>query len=179
MLKNKSFMQLRGMLKRHTKKGTNFLFDLCGAKAVEADVVISTNGGYPLEQNVYQAVKGMTAVEATVKKNGVIIMLAASNDGMGGEQFYHQLAYGEDISEMMKLILSRGRSETIPEQWKTQILLRILMRASVIYVSELPDDVVEKIHSITEAIEKAKKIFKKDKIKITAIPDGISVMVVK
>lgn len=50
------------------KKGTDFLSLQCGAKAVSADIVISTNGGYLLDQNMYQAVKGMTAAEATVKK---------------------------------------------------------------------------------------------------------------
>ena len=55
------------------KRGTDFLSSLCGAKAIEADIVITTNGGYPLDQNAYQAVKGMTAGESTVKKNGVII----------------------------------------------------------------------------------------------------------
>ena len=43
------------------KAGTDFLSALCGVRAAEADIAISTNGGYPLDQNVYQAVKGMTA----------------------------------------------------------------------------------------------------------------------
>ncbi|MBR2025428.1 MAG: nickel-dependent lactate racemase, partial [Clostridia bacterium] len=111
------------------KKGTDFLSSLCGAKACESDVVITTNGGYPLDQNVYQAVKGMTAGEATVKKDGVIIILAKSNDGIGGDHFYHQLADEKDISKTMKTFLDRGRNQTVPDQWQTQILLRILMYA--------------------------------------------------
>ena len=91
------------------KKGTDFLFSLCGAKAVESDIVITTNGGYPLDQNVYQAVKGMTAAEATVKKGGVIIMLARSGDGIGGDHFYHQLADEPDINKTMSEFLSRGK----------------------------------------------------------------------
>ena len=66
-------------------------------KSATADIVISTNGGYPLDQNIYQAVKGMTAAEATVREGGVIIMLAASNDGLGGDDFYHQMADEKDI----------------------------------------------------------------------------------
>ncbi|MBE7024924.1 MAG: nickel-dependent lactate racemase [Ruminococcaceae bacterium] len=164
------------------EKGVEFLSSLCGVQAQLADVVISTNGGYPLDQNVYQAVKGMTAAEATVKKGGVIIMLAASNDGIGGDHFYHQLADEADIYKTMDIFLKRGRRETVPDQWQTQILLRILMHASVIYISEMPDEQVEKMHmipahSIEEAIEKAKALLRKDKIKITAIPDGVSVMV--
>ncbi len=165
------------------KQGTDFLFSLCGAKAVESDIVITTNGGYPLDQNVYQAVKGMTAAEATVKKGGVIIMLARSGDGIGGDHFYHQLADEPDIDKTMRQFLSRGRDETVPDQWQTQILLRILGHARVIYVSEMPDDVVEKMHmipahSLAEAIEKAKGMVGEG-AKIAAIPDGVSVMVTK
>ena len=163
------------------KKGTDFLFSLCGASAVESDIVITTNGGYPLDQNMYQAVKGMTAAEATVRRGGVIIMLAESGDGIGGDHFYHQLADESDIDKTMAEFLSRGRDETLPDQWQTQILLRILKHASVIYVSEMPDDVVKQMHmipahSLGEAIDMARSLVGKD-ASIVAIPDGVSVMV--
>ncbi len=166
------------------KQGTDFLSSLCGAKAKEADIVISTNGGYPLDQNVYQAVKGMTAAEATVKKGGVIIMMARSNDGIGGDHFYHQLADERDITKTMALFLSRGRNETEPDQWQTQIFLRILMHASVIYVSEMDDETIEKMHmipakSLEEALKKAKEIVGKEDATVVAIPDGVAVMVTK
>lgn len=163
-------------------EGVRFLEGLCGAKAVPADVVISTNGGYPLDQNVYQAVKGMTAAEATVKEGGVIIMLAKSNDGIGGDHFYHQLADEPDIRKTMDLFLSRGRNETVPDQWQTQIMLRILMRAKVIYISEMDDATVEQMHmvpahSIEEALQIAGKLLGKDDFTVAAIPDGVSVIV--
>lgn len=173
-----------GDVEKAHKKGTDFLSAQCGAKAVYSDVVISTNGGYPLDQNVYQAVKGMTAAEATVNQGGVIIMIASSTDGNGGDHFYHQLADEEDIHKTMDTFLKRGRNETVPDQWQSQILLRILMRASVIYISEMDDKDVEKMHmipahSIDEAIKKAKGILGKDDVTITAIPDGIGVIVQK
>ena len=166
------------------KEGVGFLNALCGAKAVPADVVITTNGGYPLDQNVYQAVKGMTAAEATVKEGGVIVMLARSNDGIGGDHFYHQLADEPDIEKTMALFLSRGRKETVPDQWQTQILLRILQNSKVVYVSEMEDALVEKMHmtpahSIEEALQIAQKLLGKEKITVTAIPDGVSVIVRK
>ncbi len=171
-----------GEVEKAHKEGITFLYSLCGVKPIAADVVITTNGGYPLDQNVYQAVKGMTAAEATVKKGGVIIMLASSADGIGGEHFYHQLSDEKDIKKTMKLFLSRSRNETVPDQWQVQILLRILMHATVIYISELDDGIVENMHmipakSIDEALSKARKILNNDDIKIVAIPDGISVMV--
>lgn len=164
------------------RQGTDFLTGLCGATAATADVVITTNGGYPLDQNVYQAVKGMTAAEATVRKDGVIIMLAASNDGIGGDHFYRQLAGTQNIAQLMDTFLQRGRTQTEPDQWQTQILLRVLMHARVIYVSEMPADVIKAMHmtpasSLEEALEKAAMLLGTDTYSITAIPDGVSVIV--
>lgn len=164
--------------------GTDFLSSLCGVMGVPSDVVITTNGGYPLDQNVYQSVKGMTAAEATVKEDGVIIMLSESADGTGGDHFYHQLADERDLEKTMATFLSRGRNETAPDQWTTQIFVRILRYARVIYVSAVPDKMVEEMHmipahSIEEALEKARKILNKEKLTVTAIPDGIAVMVKK
>ncbi len=171
-----------GDLEKSHKKGTDFLLSLCQVDKCEADIVVTTNGGYPLDQNVYQAVKGMTAAEATVKKGGVIIMLAKSNDGIGGDHFYHQLADEDDINKTMAIFRKRDRSQTVPDQWQTQILLRVLMHATVIYVSDMDKEIIEKMHmtyagSIDEALQIAKKILGNQSPKITAIPDGISVIV--
>lgn len=164
------------------KAGTAFLNDLCRVNALPSDIVISTNGGYPLDQNVYQAVKGMTAAEATVKDGGVIIMLARSNDGIGGDHFYHQLADEPDIDKTMDLFMSRSKSETVPDQWQTQVMLRVLKKASVIYVSEMDDEIISRMHmtpakDIADALDKAKRILGKKDAGIVAIPDGISVIV--
>ena len=171
-----------GELEQAHQKGTAFLAQLCGAETVPADIVISTNGGYPLDQNIYQAVKGMTAAEAAVKDGGVIIMLAASNDGVGGDHFYHQLADEPDIHKTMDMFLSRGRNETEPDQWQTQIFIRVLQKATVIYVSEADPKTVEALHmlpakDLQEAMEMAKKLTKNENPTITAIPDGVAVMV--
>lgn len=164
------------------KKGTDFLCELCGAKAQPADIVLTTNGGYPLDQNVYQSVKGMTAAEATVKDGGVIIMMAKAGDGVGGDHFYHQMADEPDVNKIMAELMSRGRNETLPDQWMTQILSRILLRASVIYISEADDKTVSDMHmipahSIDEAMKKAKEILGRDDVTVTAIPDGVAVIV--
>ena len=171
-----------GELEQAHKKGTDFLSKLCGAETVPADIVISTNGGYPLDQNIYQAVKGMTAAEAAVKTGGVIIMLAKSNDGVGGDHFYHQLADEPDINKTMDMFLSRGRNETEPDQWQTQIFIRVLQKATVIYVSDADPKTVEALHMIPakdlqDAMEKAKELTRKENPTINAIPDGVAVMV--
>ncbi|MGN1163892.1 MAG: nickel-dependent lactate racemase [Candidatus Ornithospirochaeta sp.] len=171
-----------GDMEKAHEEGCRFLSSLCRVKARKADIVISTNGGYPLDQNIYQAVKGMTAAEATVNEGGVIIMMAASNDGIGGDAFYHQMADEKDINKTMTLFLSRGRNETVPDQWQTQIFLRILMKATVVYISDASDEIVRDLHmvpahSLAEAIEKAEEILGNKNATITAIPDGVSVIV--
>ena len=181
--KKDTIYAVAGDLVEAHKKGTDFLSKLCAVEAKPADIAISTNGGYPLDQNTYQAVKGMTAAEATVKDGGVIIMLSASDDGTGGDHFYHQLADNENIDDTIELFLSRGRNETAPDQWQSQILLRILKKATVIYVSNLPDDMVKSMHmlpshSLDDAITLAKQILNNNNATITAIPDGLAVMVI-
>ena len=179
----KPIFAVAGEVEAAHKRGTDFISSLCAAKAMPADIVISTNGGYPLDQNVYQSVKGMTAAEATVREGGVIIMLALSNDGIGGDHFYHQLADEPDAEKTKAAIMARSRGETLPDQWMTQILLRILTRAKVIYVSSMDPAIIEKMHmipaqSLDEAISAAKAIVNKTDPTITAIPDGVSVVVV-
>ena len=164
--------------------GCDFLSGLCRVKPIMADIAISTNGGYPLDQNVYQSFKGMTAAEATVKEGGVIIMLSSCTDGHGGEDLYEELASEPDNERAAAKILSRGRNETVPDQWQAQILLRILGRAKVIFVSEAPDEMIRNMHlipahSIGEALSMAKEMLGISDPTITAIPDGISVMVVE
>jgi len=164
-------------------KGCEFLSGLCRVSPKPADIVITTNGGYPLDQNIYQAVKGMTAAEASVNDGGVIIMSARSDDGHGGEKFYRQLADEADIKKTMQTFLSRGRNETEPDQWQTQIFLRVLMKAKVIFISEAPDDMVRDMHmtpahSIEEALKLAEAMLGNPDATVTAIPDGVSVMVV-
>jgi len=171
-----------GDLEQAHAKGREFLCSQCMVESNPSDIVITTNGGYPLDQNIYQAVKGMTAAEATVNPGGVIIMLASSTDGHGGEDLYRRISGESDLNKTMSLFLSRGRNDTVPDQWQTQILLRVLKKAKVIYISDMPDDIIEKMHlipahSLEQAIKMAKELIGKDNATITAIPDGVSVIV--
>jgi len=165
------------------KVGREFLASKCQVKSVNADIAIATNGGYPLDQNIYQAVKGMTAAEATVKEGGVIIMLARSNDGHGGEEFHKMFADEKNVDVLMKRFLSTPKEKTPQDQWQSQIFARVLKRATVIYVSEAKDELVKDLHMIPaktlkEAIAKAEAILQNPHAKMVAIPDGVGVMVV-
>ena len=162
--------------------GREFLASKCQVDAIPADIVISTNDGYPLDQNIYQSVKGMTAAEATVKEGGVIIMLSKAADGHGGKYFHETFRDEKDLNRMMKTFLDRKPEETIIDQWQSQIFARLLLKATVVFVSSCDDQLVEDLHmvpahSMEEALEKAKAIVKKDDYKVTVIPDGVSVIV--
>ena len=165
--------------------GADFEMKLAGVKTVPADIVITTNGGYPLDQNIYQSVKGMTAAEATCKEGGVIIDVSSCSDGHGGEDFYNNLKNAESIQKAMDEILARGRNETVFDQWEAQILMRMLLKFTIIMVTEAPQQMVEDMHmkyaaSVDDALAMAKEVLAKKGItdpKITVIPDGVSVIV--
>jgi nickel-dependent lactate racemase len=164
------------------REGREFLLSKCRAAPALADIVISTNGGYPLDQNIYQAVKGMTAAEATVRKGGVIIHLSQSADGHGGPEFHRTFAEEKDLDRMLDNFLKTPRENTRVDQWESQILARILKHARVIYISDAPDEMVRDFHmtpahSIDEAIKKAEGMLGNSNASITAIPDGIAVIV--
>ncbi|MBQ4051833.1 MAG: nickel-dependent lactate racemase [Oscillospiraceae bacterium] len=167
------------------RQGREFLLDRCKVQSIPSDIVITSNGGYPLDQNIYQSVKGMTAAEASVNPGGVIIMLAKANDGHGGESFYRALRDGGDLDKIMESFLATPADQTIVDQWESQILVRVLMKATVIYLSDAPDELVRDMkmipaHSLEEALALADGILKEKGIEnagVLAIPDGISVIV--
>lgn len=166
-------------------KGVEFEMKLAGVKPVPADIVVTTNGGYPLDQNIYQSVKGMTAAEATCKDGGVIIDCSSCSDGHGGEDFFNTLKQADDLQKAMDEILARDRNETIFDQWESQILLRLLLHFDIIMVTDAPKDMVEAMHlkyaaNIDEAFAMAKKLMAAKGVadpKVTVIPDGVSVIV--
>lgn len=165
--------------------GCRFLSGFCRVSLPEntekPGIVITTNGGYPLDQNIYQAVKGMTAAEAAVKKGGVIIMLAKSDDGDGGKVFHETFKNQPDLKKMMEDFLATKPGDTIIDQWQSQIFARVLLHANVIYISDADDETVRDLHmipahSVSEALSIADSILP-DREKILAIPDGIAVTV--
>ncbi len=164
------------------EEGCEFFRKLSRVKRVEADIVISTNGGYPLDQNIYQSVKGMVAAEATCRKGGVIIMVAACNDGHGGQAFYDNLANVKSPQEFLKKVSRLSRRDTTPDQWESQMLARILSEFTVILVTDMCDpELVKNIHmlhayTVKEALNKAYDILGKN-AKVTVIPDGAAVIV--
>lgn len=161
--------------------GCDFVKKLAGVQAVPCDVAITTNGGYPLDQNIYQAVKGMTAAEATLDEGGVIISIAGCSDGHGGEGFYRNIA-DNDPAEFEKSCITRAKSDTLADQWTAQIFARILAHHPVILVTDLCDhDMIRAMHmtpanTVDEAIAIARDLKGAD-AKFAIIPDGLGVVV--
>ena len=131
------------------------------------------------------AVKGMTAAEATCNPGGVIIIASSCNDGHGGEAFYRTFADEPDNEKIMAQFLATPQEETIPDQWESQILCRILLKHKLIMVSDAPEQMIRDMHmdyahNLDEAIAMADAYLAeqgKTDSKITVIPDGIAVIV--
>ncbi|EGO5181142.1 nickel-dependent lactate racemase [Enterococcus faecalis] len=169
------------MVEAH-KVGCNFVKEIARVKKIPCDIAVSTNGGFPLDQNIYQAVKGMTAAEATNKDGGVIIMVAGCRDGHGGEGFYENIANVKNPNEFLEAAIHTPRLETVPDQWTSQILARILVHHHIIFVSDLVDpELITSMHmeiakTFDEALERA---FEREGLnaKVTVIRDGLAVIV--
>jgi len=163
-------------------KGCDFVARMAGVKKSPAEIVITTNGGYPLDQNIYQTVKGMTAAEATCSKGGVIIVVSECSDGHGGDSFFKTFAEAASVEEVMSDIIARERDQTVPDQWESQILARVLLKHQVIMVTDAPQEMVETMHmhwaaDLKEAIRLADIIIGNEDSGITVIPDGVSVII--
>lgn len=106
------------------------------------DVVITTNAGYPLDQNLYQAVKGMDAARMIVKQGGTIICAAECSDGMPAHGNFVQIL---QMRNSPKEILDMINDPTFQmfDQWEAQRLAMIQEWADVRVYSTLPDESIE------------------------------------
>lgn len=171
-----------GNLEQAHIEGAKFAGELAAVQAKPADIVITSNGGYPLDQNIYQAVKGMTAAEATCKPGGVIIICAACNDGHGGDAFYRWFTESKGARDVMDKIMAIEPEHTIADQWEAQVLARVLLKHTVIMVSDQCDpklitDMEMKVaKTLPEAMAMAEAIVGPE-ARYTVVPDGVSVIV--
>lgn len=113
--------------------------------AVEApyDIVITTNSGYPLDQNLYQAVKGMSAANQVIRPGGAMIIAAACTDGLPDHGGYAALlAEAGSPQGILDMIARPGFREQ--DQWQVQIQAQIQLRAEVhVYSDGLTDAQIE------------------------------------
>lgn len=178
----KTVAAFAGDMETAHEKGCEFLSKYCTVQAKPADIVITTNGGAPMDQNVYQSVKGLTAAEASAKEDAILIMCAALADGTGGDDFYRALKECESPAALYREIQKIPQDETKQDQWEYQILARILIKHQVIFVTEKENQkIIEDMKMIyAPNIETALKLaqgIKGEKASLTIIPDGVSVVV--
>jgi nickel-dependent lactate racemase len=108
------------------------------------DIVIATNGGYPLDQNLYQCVKGLSAAARLVRDGGAIILAARCEDGLPAHgQYAALLQRGKTPPGVLEMVARPGFSA--PDQWQVQIQAEIQKRCAVYVYSEgLSDDQIRK-----------------------------------
>ncbi len=95
------------------------------------DVVVTTNSGYPLDQNLYQAVKGMSAAAKIVKPGGTIVCAAECRDGLPNHGSYGEvLASAATPAKLLEMICTPGYS--VPDQWQVQVQAQIQTKADVL-----------------------------------------------
>ena len=107
------------------------------------DIVISTNSGYPLDLNLYQSVKGMSAAANVVREGGGIIMAADCWDGIPEHgEYWNMLLEAGDIETLLKTIRTPGFERQ--DQWEAQIQALICRKAEVYFYSDnLTDSQIE------------------------------------
>jgi nickel-dependent lactate racemase len=110
------------------------------------DVVLTTNSGFPLDQNLYQTVKGMSAAAQIVKTGGAIVAAAACADGLPEHGSYKDILRMADSAEaLLVLIESPGFSEH--DQWQVQIQAQVQRKArAYLYTDGLTDEQVRAAH---------------------------------
>ena len=100
--------------------------------AVDApyDIVVTTNSGYPLDQNLYQCVKGMSAAGRIVKDGGCIIMAAECRDGLPDHGRYASLLKAAGSPQgFLNMLAQPGFAAQ--DQWQIQVQAQIQQRATV------------------------------------------------
>ncbi len=115
------------------------------ACAARFPIVLTSNSGYPLDQNLYQAVKGMSAAAQIVAEDGLILAVARCNDGFPEHGNFKKLLFQHDTPKaLLETILAPGFS--MYDQWEAQILGMIQSVARVGLFSELPAADVARAH---------------------------------
>lgn len=139
------------------------------------DVVIASNSGYPLDQNLYQAVKGMSAAHKIVKEGGAIIMASECSDGLPDHGNYSKIFdFAKTPRKLLDLI--NDPEFKMFDQWQVQKQAVIQVWADVHVYSKLTDEQVKGAmlnvsHDIEETLEILKLKYGDD-MSIAVLPLG-------
>jgi nickel-dependent lactate racemase len=120
-----------GGLEEAHRRGCQFARQTAMAPvAAPFDIVLTTNSGYPLDQNLYQSVKGISAAAQIVKPGGAILIAAECRDGIPDYGEYGALLKEAGSPQrVLEQVLSPGFCR--PDQWQAQIQAQIQLRTEV------------------------------------------------
>jgi len=153
-----------GDILRAHKAGTEFV-RRSAMQPVDApyDVVVTTNSGYPLDLNLYQGVKGMSAGARIIKPGGTLILACECSEGVPTNSPLDKLLRSASSSEeILAMLMTPGFVR--PEQWQAQIQALVQRKAKVLVYSSLADETLRAAHlepchditaAVAEALEKA------------------------
>jgi nickel-dependent lactate racemase len=140
------------------------------------DIVVTTNSGYPLDLNLYQAVKGMSAAALVVKEGGSIIAAAECWDGIPDHGEYKNiLKIADSPQKLLEVIKAPGF--LMQDQWEAQVQAQIQLKADVyVKTSYLSDEQIREAlllpcHSIKETLAQLLKRYGPDAT-ICVLPEG-------
>ena len=150
----------------------------------EADIVITTGGGLPLDATLYQTVKGMVGAMPAVKQGGMIITAAECREEIGSPEFVELMEQEADLDEFMQKIWRKDYFKI--DQWELEELIKARKKAEVYLYSgcllessySIPETTLKIVNSIDLAIQDGIRKFGSDAT-ITVIPEGPYVIPVK
>ena len=160
-------------IKAH-EKGCAIEKEIAGVKVDhKVDITITTNGGAPLDLDLYQTCKGIDNASQITRDGGIIIIASSCTAGVGPEEFLNLHKSARSASEVLQKIRSE---EPIGVQWQNQILARAQLRNDVYLVSGLQDSLVRDVmmvpvRTIEEGLEKAFQVLGRD-AEVAVIPEG-------
>ena len=107
------------------------------------DIVITSNSGYPLDLNVYQTVKGMSAAAQIIKENGTIIIAAECWDGIPSNSDYERILTSvRTIDELFDCV--KDNESTLKDTWQVYFQASIQKKADVYLYSDKLDEMTIK-----------------------------------
>ena len=138
------------------------------------DVVITSNSGYPLDQNLYQCVKGMAAARRAVRDGGAILLLAACEEGLPDHSAYADLLKQADSPDALHQMLSVP-DFVCQDSWQVQVQTLVMQHADVFVYSENLSDAQIKaslLHPCQNLPNAIKQLTEKYGKRICVLPQG-------
>ncbi len=141
----------------------------------EFDIVVTTNSGYPLDQNLYQTVKGMSAASRIVKEGGVIVVASECSEGFPEHgNFRTLLRMRNNPADLLQMI--EDPEFSMFDQWEAQTQAMVARRARICLYSSMSDQdvrsaMIEPVSDVTETVRRLRAEFGNG-ARVAVLPEG-------